>query len=93
MSVTVSADLYHNASSQQAGDARDKSAAELLPTKPIPGMYVLKIKADQLTSLTVADATAQVYMAYRGDGATATANMPETVQQAICAGAVGVAGC
>lgn len=93
VSVTVSQDQYNNASSQQSGADRTKKASELLPADPIPGIYVLRVKASQMTALTVADATAKVYLAYRGQGATVTDNTPQTVQQAICTGAVGVAGC
>lgn len=70
-----------------AGDGDDKSPTEVLPTKPIPGMYTLKLNQSLIGRLAILDADRDVslYLVYRGQDAESIAPTPIDMGTAFCA--------
>jgi Flp pilus assembly protein CpaB len=71
VSVGVSEQQIKNVADSQIGENKLKTPAELLPTNPLPGIYVLKVKEDIVTRILAADAgqklgSAKVYLVYKG---------------------------
>lgn len=75
VAVTVSEDRYNSVADAQATD-KDVKAGDVLPGDPVPGMYTVRVEADQTAALTAADAEGSVVFAYRGPGAT-TVEIPD----------------
>lgn len=85
VAVTPAESAYTAAQSEQQSDGnRDKNAADLLPTKPIPGTYVLRIKLADVTRLTVVDTGARVYLVLRGTDASTAPVASADVLATIC---------
>jgi Flp pilus assembly protein CpaB len=78
--------------SSAAGDQltegnKDKSAVDLLPGKPIPGTFLLRVKMHQITPIAASDGSAdsgRLYLVQRGEGAQNVATVPMSVVSAIC---------
>lgn len=87
VSVTVSEERYNSVADQQSGGDKNARAADLLPGDPVPGTYVVRLKADQVGKVIAADATGKIYLAYRAANATDDAQSPTSAKDAICAGA------
>lgn len=56
---------------QSSEDGQTLSAAEILPSEPIPGIYTLRVSATEAMPLAIADATAQIYLLGRSADAQA----------------------
>lgn len=79
VSIQPGLDQFNSAAQQQAStDGQNKQPSQLLPSQPIPGIYVLKVKTDQVQPLISVDGTsgARLYMVYHG------ANSPQASQSA-----------
>lgn len=85
VSVTVSEDRYNSVADQQAGD-KNARPQDLLPGDPVPGTYVVRVKADQVGKLVAADGGGKIYLAYRDPEASDVTVPPTTVKEAICEG-------
>jgi len=93
VSVTVSEDRYNAVADQQASNKNAKPS-DLLPGDPVPGTYVIRVKADMVAKIVAVDSGAKLYLVYRGDKATDPNSTPVTAKDAICAtGGAGLAAC
>lgn len=85
VSVTPGEQIIEQAGRDLANpENRDLTVGELLPTKPVPGIYVLRVNALDVPSLFVVDSAASVYLALRGADATDVATTPLDVLSAVC---------
>jgi Flp pilus assembly protein CpaB len=71
--VTVSEQQINSVAGSQTGEGKDQNPQDLLPGNPIPGIYTLRIKQDQMTTLAAADGGTDLYLAYRAPGAKTAA--------------------
>lgn len=72
-----------NVADKQVGENKDTAAADLLPTQPLPGIYVLRTPAELVTVLATVDAASafgsgKLYLVYRAPGATGQADLGAT---------------
>lgn len=80
VAVSVSGSALRSAAQAQlSADGSDLSAAEILPSDPIPGVYTLRVDASVALDVIAADASSQVYLV----GRTADAVNLEGVVSAI----------
>jgi Flp pilus assembly protein CpaB len=57
---------------------------EVLPADPIPGVYTLRVRADQATRLAIVSNQAYIFLSYRGPEASDTSLDPVDLAQVIC---------
>jgi len=62
--VRASLDQYNAAAAAQGGGSRTASPDELLPTHPVPGIYILQTTTDQATAIANAQLSGSVYLIY-----------------------------
>lgn len=94
VSVTVSENQFQAVSEQQTGDAKDKKPQTLLPSTPVPGIYVLRVTAADAAKLVATDFGADLSLVYRPKGATAlTPGGPLTAAGVICEADPTAKGC
>lgn len=96
VSYTVSEDKFDSVAAAQAGAEKDASPQELLPSDPVPGTYTVRVKADDVHKLVVADNAGKIYLAYRGEDAVDAEDAgPITLTEAICGdeGSLTAEGC
>lgn len=80
VSVNVSQEVLNQTAQNQTDEEnRDKTPSELLPSKPIGGTYVLRVKDADVNDLVVADAGAVIYLVLRG----ADAKTPDDATPAV----------
>ena len=86
VSVSISADQLDNVSQQQLTE-KGKKLSDLVPAYPVPGTYVLRIKASEVSKFVAIDSGAKVYLILRGaDAVDAPLDAIDPVD-AICSGA------
>lgn len=85
VAISIQPDSFDSAAAQQLTEP-DKSLDDYVPTEPIPGTYVLRIKATDVTKYIAADSAGTIYLALRGEGAEDAVVLPADLIEAICAG-------
>jgi Flp pilus assembly protein CpaB len=63
--VTASDQQINQAAGTQTGEDKDKKPSDLLPGAPIPGTYIIKIKAPQQPLFSAVSQGYQLYLGYR----------------------------
>jgi Flp pilus assembly protein CpaB len=85
VSVTPGAQVIDQAANDLADpENRDKAVSELLPTRPVPGIYVLRVNAVDAPRLLLVDAAATVYIALRGADAVNVITAPIDLISTLC---------
>lgn len=94
VSVTVSENQFQAVADQQTGDAKDAKPQSLLPSTPVPGIYVVRVAAEDAARLVAADAGADMTLVYRPkDASGLTPSKPLTAAGVICAADENAKGC
>lgn len=94
VSVTVSENQYQAVAEQQTGDAKNVKPDQLLPGTPVPGIYVLRVKATDAAKLVTVNAGGQLSMVYRpAEAGASPASGPMTAAGIICETSPSAAGC
>jgi Flp pilus assembly protein CpaB len=85
VAVTVSQNQLDAASQAQVED-RTKSIGDLLPARPIPGTYILRVKVDRVASYVAGDAAGSLALVLRpanaGDTPSGGVSIPSLVDTA-----------
>ena len=85
VSVTVSENQLVAVSEQQTGAAKDEKPSTLLPSTPVPGIYVVRVSAADAAKLVTTDFQSELALVYRPKDATAlTPGGPMTAAGVIC---------
>jgi len=67
VSILPAEQFFDNAAQQQFGGAGDeKSPNELIPQRPVPGIYIIRVSAEEAKILAVASNEATLVLAFRG---------------------------
>ncbi len=90
VAVSLPADSLESAAAGQI-DSRDSSLSDYVPSNPIGGTYVLKVKADDAVRYFAADTGGAIYLAVRGADALETRVDPTNATLAICEGSASAA--
>lgn len=94
VSVTVSENQYQAVAEQQTGESKDAKPQSLLPSTPVPGIYVVRVAAEDAARLVAADAGADMTLVYRPkDGTGLTQAKPLTAAGVICEADETAKGC
>ena len=83
VSVSISSDQLDNVSQQQLSD-KSKKLSELVPSYPVPGTYVLRVKVKDVNKFIAVDSGAKVYLVLRGIDAVDSAQSVIDPIGAIC---------
>lgn len=83
VAVTIRPDQLDNLSSTQLTEP-DKSLGDLVPARPIPGTYVVRVPSDMVAKFIAGDSGGTLYMVLRGVDATSGLSSPSDVRRAIC---------
>lgn len=78
ISATVSENQFESAASSQSGGDKDKQANELLPGKPIPGTYILRVKEGVALDIIAARESGELNFLYNGTDAANVPTQPVT---------------
>ncbi|MFM7088862.1 MAG: RcpC/CpaB family pilus assembly protein [Candidatus Paceibacterota bacterium] len=92
VAVSVAPQQLDSASQEQIND-KDKTLAELVPGDPIPGTYVLRIRASEVSKIISADSGGAIYLSLRGIDAGVTEESVSDITTAICSGNRSVPSC
>lgn len=84
VAVTVRPDQLDNLSSTQLA-APNKTLGDLVPSKPIPGTYIVRVADDMVAKFIAGDSGGTLYMVLRGVDASDYLTPPSDVRLAICA--------
>lgn len=84
VSYTVSESQYQSVASQQTGENKGTRASDLLPGAPVPGIYVVRIPASSVPTLTAVNAGGSLTLVYRGENAKKMDTVALTAAEAIC---------
>lgn len=74
VAVNPAADQLEQVAASQTGENKDANPSDLLPGTPIPGVYTIRVDADQVVGLSTADSSAKLYLAYRAPDAQDASN-------------------
>lgn len=86
VAVSTSTANLQQAAASQSGSNLSKTPQQLLPARPIPGVYTIRVNATQAPQLALVDSQATLYLLYRAPGAVSVPVLPLGLQQAICEG-------
>jgi Flp pilus assembly protein CpaB len=89
VAVALSEDQISSLAQQQVTAAQEGRSADIVVPDPIPGLYTLRVKANAVGALTVADQLASIYLVYRTDPQGSGPTEPITLRQALCTPAGG----
>lgn len=94
VAVTVSQTQLDAASQAQVED-RNKGIGDLLPARPIPGTYILRVTAAKAATYVAGDAAGQLALVLRGEGAGPTPTAAASIQELLSGGGCATAaeGC
>lgn len=68
VSVTVSESRYADIANEQVS-SKELTPSEALPSNPVPGIYVVRAKVDDVAKIVAADAVGKIYLSFRPDDA------------------------
>ena len=86
IAVSVMPDQLDSLSQQQVTE-KGKVLSDLVPGNPIPGTYVLRVKAGDVSRFVSADAGGKIYLSLRGVDAGVTTAQATDIAASICSGA------
>lgn len=85
ISVAPSEDILDSVTREQTSEEnKDKAASELLPSKPLGGTYIIRVKLADVNRLLAVDVSGEVFLALRGADAIVEDSIPTDVLAAVC---------
>jgi len=84
MSVTVSESAYQHIADLQSSDTKAKPS-DLLPATPVPGIYLLRVSADEAARIQAVADNGTLTLVYRPADSTDMPADTMTAHQAVCA--------
>lgn len=83
--VSITSEQFDSAAQAQIADP-NLSLSGVVPAEPIPGTYVLRVKADEVAKFATADTAGKLFLALRGVDATTPVDglVPADILEAIC---------
>lgn len=85
ISVAPSEDILNSVTQEQANaENKDKAASELLPSKPLGGTYIIRVKLADVNRLLAVNVAGEVFLALRGADAVTEDSIPTDVLAAVC---------
>lgn len=92
--VSLSSRQFDDIASSQTGESRGSAAGELVPARPLPGSYVLRINGADATVLLSAADQARLWILWRDPAETGFLFAPTlTLPEALCAWDPGALAC
>jgi Flp pilus assembly protein CpaB len=92
--VSLSSRQFDEIASSQTGERRGSAAGELVPARPLPGSYVLRINGSDATVLLSAADQARLWLLWRDPSDTGLLFAPTlTLPEALCAWDPGALAC
>lgn len=84
VAISIQADSFESVAAQQINEP-DKALDDFVPLDPVPGTYVLRIRAGEVSRYLAADTAGQLHLALRGrDAVDEAVPVPADLIEAIC---------